>query len=101
MLDTVFIWDLPEDPEGNLQHIAEHGLTVDEVESVFTAKDTQTTTSQSSGYPITFGTTHTGRYVAVVWDRVDEDPLTVRPVTAYEPTRRRSRDRRMRPYPRE
>ena len=21
------IWDLPDDPDGNVQHIAEHGLT--------------------------------------------------------------------------
>ena len=34
--------------------------------------------------PITFGTTHTGRRIAVVWERVDDDPLTVFVVTAYE-----------------
>lgn len=28
--------------------------------------------------------THTGRYIAVVWENVDDDPWTVRVVTAYE-----------------
>jgi hypothetical protein len=32
MADMRFIWDLEEDPEGNIQHIAEHGITPDEVE---------------------------------------------------------------------
>jgi hypothetical protein len=26
------IWDLVDDPDGNMQHIAEHGLTQDDVE---------------------------------------------------------------------
>jgi len=40
--------------------------------------------SHSSGRPITFGETATGKYIAVVFDIVDEDPLSVYPVTAYE-----------------
>ena len=28
------VWDLDEDPDGNVQHIAEHGVTVGEVEDV-------------------------------------------------------------------
>jgi len=28
------IWDDEDDPRGNVQHIAEHGITTDEVESV-------------------------------------------------------------------
>ena len=40
--------------------------------------------SHSSGRPITFGETRTGRYIAVVFDIIDEDPLSVYPVTAYE-----------------
>lgn len=30
------LWDLDDEPHGNVQHIAEHGLTVDEVEDVCT-----------------------------------------------------------------
>ena len=40
--------------------------------------------SHSSGRPITFGETSTGKYLAVVFDVVEEDPLSVYPVTAYE-----------------
>src|SRR5262249_9610746 len=29
-----FIWDLEDDPEGNVRHIAEHGVTPEEVEEV-------------------------------------------------------------------
>ena len=28
------LWDLDDDPDGNVQHIAEHGLTIDEVEAM-------------------------------------------------------------------
>lgn len=43
-----------------------------------------TVASHSSGRPITFGETNTGKYLAVVFDIVEEDPLSVYPVTAYE-----------------
>ena len=85
MDDVAFIWDLDDDPDGNVQHIAEHGLTKDEVASVFAAADAITEESRSSGSPLTRGTTYTGRYVIVVWEHIDENPLTVYPVTAYEP----------------
>jgi hypothetical protein len=29
------IWDLDDDPEGNVQHCAQHGVTKDEVEEIF------------------------------------------------------------------
>ena len=29
------IWDLDDDPEGNVHHCAEHGVTKEEVEEVF------------------------------------------------------------------
>jgi hypothetical protein len=28
------IWDQEDDPDGNIQHVAEHGLSVEEVEEV-------------------------------------------------------------------
>jgi len=33
------IWDLDDDPEGNVQQIAEHGLTKEDVESVLRDPD--------------------------------------------------------------
>jgi hypothetical protein len=31
MAQVRLIWDLEDDPEGNIQHIAEHGITQTEV----------------------------------------------------------------------
>ncbi len=76
-------WDLDHDPDGNVQHIAEHGITIEEVEDVLYSAG-QVIISQSSGRPITFGETSTGKYIAVVFELIDESPLTVYPVTAYE-----------------
>ncbi len=75
------IWDLDDDPEGNVQHIAEHGISKAEVEEVLENPD-GVETSRSSGRPIAFGETSTGRIIAVVYEEIDED--IVYPVTAYE-----------------
>ncbi len=77
------LWDLDDDREGNVRHIAEHGITIEEVEDVLYAAE-EVVASQSSGRPITFGETSTGKYLAVVFEVVEEDPLAVYPVTAYE-----------------
>lgn len=75
------IWDLDDDAEGNVQHIAEHEISKEEVEEVLENPD-GIETSRSSGRPIAFGQTSTGRLIAVVYDEVEED--AVYPVTAYE-----------------
>jgi hypothetical protein len=77
------IWDLEDDPEGNVQHIAEHDVTQSEVEEVLNNPYSRTVRSASSGRPITFGWTAEGRYLAVVWQWVEKDPPVVYPVTAY------------------
>lgn len=66
MDDVHVVWDLENDPDGNVQHILEHGLTVDEIEDVLFDPRSVTTVSRSSGEPITFGHKATGRYIAVV-----------------------------------
>jgi hypothetical protein len=78
------IWDLEDDPDSNVVHIAENGLTVDEVEDVLLDPDSETAIIRSSGRPITFGWTSTGRHIAVVWEVVEEDPRMIRVRTAYE-----------------
>jgi uncharacterized DUF497 family protein len=77
------LWDLDDDREGNVHHVAEHGIMIEEVEDVLYAAE-EVVASQSSGRPITFGETSTGKYLAVVFEVVEEDPLAVYPVTAYE-----------------
>ncbi|MGD9631856.1 MAG: hypothetical protein AB7G28_08220 [Pirellulales bacterium] len=82
------IWDLHDDPDGNVQHCAEHGVTQEEIEEVF-ENVCDEDVSTSSGRPVVFGDTRAGRHLMVVYDRIDDD--TVYPVTAYEvPRRQRS-----------
>jgi hypothetical protein len=41
--------------------------------------------SDSSGRPIAFGSTGTGRFIAVVFEVLNlADPLIIRPITAYD-----------------
>ena len=49
------VWDREDDPDGNVQHILDHGISMDEVEEVLLDRDSVTTVSRSSGNPITFG----------------------------------------------
>jgi hypothetical protein len=88
------IWDLDDDTAGNVWHIAEHGITPAEVEEVLDDPRTTFGVSQSSGLPMAFGWTLSGRHLTVVFERVEADPPTVRPVTAYDvppPSGRRQR----------
>jgi uncharacterized DUF497 family protein len=80
------LWDLDDDPDGNVQHCAEHGVTKEEVEEVLQNAD-DSDISRSSGRPVVFGDTSTGRHLMVVYEEVEND--TVYPITAYEVPRRR------------
>lgn len=75
------IWDLDDDPDGNVAHIDEYGITKDEAEEVLRDPLSESV-SRSSGSPIAFGFTSTGKSIAVVYELVDDE--TVYPVTAYE-----------------
>jgi hypothetical protein len=73
------IWN--EEPDGNVEHIAEHDLTPEDVEEViFNPVDRDV--SRSSGLPIVFGFTPDGRYIMVVYEQIDD--VTIFPVTAYD-----------------
>ena len=72
----LFIWnDLVE------RHVAANGVTPDEFEEVVCDPD-EVGRSRSSQRPIAFGPTSTGKYLACVYELLDE--TTVLPVTAYE-----------------
>ena len=75
------IWDLEDDPQGNVQHIAEHGITKAEVLEVLD-RPVARETSRSTGRPVAIGATSTGRTILVVYDEIDAD--TVYPVTAHD-----------------
>ncbi len=86
------IWDLDDDPDGNVQHCAEHGVTKEEVEEIF-QNATDADISRSSGRPVIFGDTTTGRHLMVVYEEIDAD--TIYPVTAYDVPRRQSTMKRI------
>jgi uncharacterized DUF497 family protein len=75
------LWDEDDEPDGNVQHIAEHGLLIEEVEFVL-ENSTSEGKSGSSGRPCCFGYTPGGDYIIVVYEQISED--IVYPVTAYE-----------------
>lgn len=81
------LWDLDDDPDGNVQHCTDHGVTKEEVEEAF-QNATDADISRSSGRPVVFGDTGTGRHLMVVHDEIDAD--TVYPVTAHDVPRSRS-----------
>jgi len=74
------IWDLDDDSQGNVQHIAEHGITKAEVVEVLTQAEI-CEESRSSGRPVAIGAASTGRTILVVYEEIDE--YTVYPVTAF------------------
>jgi uncharacterized DUF497 family protein len=83
--DALIDWDDPDDEGRNTAHVAEHGLTPEEVESVLYDEKTTFDLSDSSGRPIAFGNTGTGRFIAVVFEVLNlADPLIIRPITAYD-----------------
>ena len=83
--DALVDWDDSDDEGSNTAHVAEHGLTPEEVESALFDGNTVFDLSDSSGRPIAFGTTDTGRFIAVVFEVLNVvDPLIIRPITAYE-----------------
>ncbi len=75
------LWDDPDDPEGNVAHLGEHGLEIEDVEEVLNSP-TSRGVSASSGLPAAWGYTLEGVYILVVFQQVDEDMIRV--VTAYE-----------------
>ena len=74
------IWD--DSPGGNVEHVADHGLTPEEVEDVLQDLSNPVVRSRSTNQPMVFGHTPGGRYITVVFDPLDAD--TAYPVTAYE-----------------
>jgi len=75
------LWDEDDNPDGNVQHIAEHGLTMDDMEFVIENAESESV-SRSSGRPCVFGYTPGGDYIIVIFEQFDE--ATIYPVTAYE-----------------
>ena len=65
-MDSLFLWNI--DPGGNVDHVAEHDLTPEEVESAFEDIERETV-SRATGRPAIFGRTFNGDTIFVVYDR--------------------------------
>ncbi len=85
-MDFDFVeWDSEDEPRGNVQHIADNGLTIDEVEDVLYDPASRPVQSRSSGRPAVIGHTTTGKTIIVIYERHrDAGIVTIRPVSAYE-----------------
>jgi hypothetical protein len=70
-----FLWN-----EINEEHLAEHGVTTGEFETIVCDPES-VDRSRSSGRIVAFGDVE-GRFLACVYEMMDDD--TVLPVTAYE-----------------
>jgi uncharacterized DUF497 family protein len=68
-------------PGGNVEHIAEHDLTIEDVEHVLTNPDSEDF-SHATSRPCVFGYVPDGRFIIVIYEEIDEDTIT--PFTAYE-----------------
>lgn len=86
MIDATTAWDDEDDPRGNIQHIAEHGITVEEVEEALGDPEGLRDYSGSTGRPTWFGRTRAGRPLMIVYEILDFDAWVIYVVTAYEPT---------------
>lgn len=71
-----FLW-----ADETVQHIAEHGISAEDVERVVCHPESEGY-SRSSGLPVAWGYAADGRYIMAVYEQLDQ--LTVLPVTAYE-----------------
>lgn len=74
------IWEWDEE-DGNVAHIAENGVSPEDVEDIF-ENPIRYEKSRSSGRSMVFGYTCDGRRIAVVYEQLDD--TTLYPVTAYE-----------------
>ena len=74
------VWDMSGEEAGNVDHIADNGLTREDVRHAFD-NVYRHTVSKSSGNPAIFGWTEAGELIFVTYERIDDE--TVYPVTAY------------------
>lgn len=75
------IWDDDDQSDGNVWHISQHGLTIEDVEHVLESPMDEGTSS-STGRSCCFGYTPGGDFIIVIYEQIDRE--TIYPVTAYE-----------------
>lgn len=79
------VWDLDDDPDGNVQHIARHGVTPEEVEEILFDPTMDYYSNPATGHFNTDGVTRAGRLIRVAWVWADAGLGIAYVVTAYGP----------------
>jgi hypothetical protein len=75
------LWDLDDDPHGNVRHIPiDENLSKEDVEHAV-ERAMWIGTSRTSGLPLLMGPAIDGRTLVVVFEEFDED--VIRPITAW------------------
>lgn len=64
-----------------VDHLAEHDVTPEEFEEIVSNPECEDV-SRTSGNPVAFGWTTTGRYICCIFKRFNDD--MIEPVTAYD-----------------
>lgn len=78
------LWDDAADPTGNVRHVAAHGVTPAEVESVLRNANAEDGVSRTTGRKMAFGWTDTGKFLAVAYTvKQTRSTVALYPVTAY------------------
>jgi hypothetical protein len=86
MTFDIIEWDEPGDVPNNVEHIAAHNVSPEEVEEVLrSVPDRKVFPSRSSGRPSVIGDTAAGRTLFVTFERDDIGGyIIITPVTAYD-----------------
>src|SRR3954463_15510480 len=73
-------FDFVEWDDANTEHIADNGITIDEVEDVLDSPDARPVRSRSSRRPAVIGATSTGKTIIVIDERdKDGGDVIIRP----------------------
>jgi hypothetical protein len=83
--DALIAWDDPDDPDGNVHHIGDNGLSMEDFEFILTNPRSRRGRSRSSGRNTAWGELPDGRDIVIVYEFESLDPLVIRPITADEP----------------
>lgn len=83
-MDFDFVeWDAEDQLGGNVQHIADNGLSIDEVEDVLYDPSSRPARIRSSKRPARIGRMSTGKTIIVIYERYKEaGHVVIRPVSA-------------------
>jgi uncharacterized DUF497 family protein len=83
--DALIAWDDEDDPQGNVQHIAHNGISMEDFEAILTGTRPQRGRSRSTGRRTAWGALSDGREIVIVYEVESTHPLVIRPITAFVP----------------